>query len=205
MIDRRVQRTRRSLQQALIDLILQKGYDPITIKELTDRADVNYATFYLHYENKEQILDVTLREVSDDLVVELANDERCCIDSQHAMIRIFQHVEAHAHLYRVLFIGGSRVNIAITQTRNYIATLIHNQLMAILPEPDEGIPYEIIAQHTTGALLNVMSWWLENGMPFSPQIMGKMMCKLSSPATLIGLSLGFQLDADKPSTTNSHP
>ena len=55
-MDRRAARTRRSLHQALISLILRKGYDAITVQEIIDEADVGRATFYAHYRGKEDLL-----------------------------------------------------------------------------------------------------------------------------------------------------
>jgi AcrR family transcriptional regulator len=193
MPDRRVQRTKRMLQEALIDLILQKGYEGITIKEIAEHANVNHATFYLHYKNKDDILEITLRETYEPLVLELENDPRCCIDSKQAMIQIFQHVAAHAQIYRVLLSVQGGVNSAVIQTRNYIASLVQCQLMALAPHQAGGIPYDVIAQHSAGALLALVSWWLEHDMPYSPTTMGEMSCQLSSPPTLIGLGLGFQV------------
>ncbi len=193
MSDRRVERTKRMLQEALIDLILEKGYEGITIKEIAEHANVNHATFYLHYKNKEHILEITLRETYEALVLELANDKRCCVDSKQAMIQIFHHVAAHAQIYRVLLSVSGGVNSAIIQTRNYIASLVQGQLTNLAPHQVGGIPYDVIAHHTAGALLAVISWWLEHEMPYSPTVMGEMSCQLSSPPTLIGLGLAFQV------------
>jgi AcrR family transcriptional regulator len=55
-MDRRAARTRRSLHQALISLILRKGYDAITVQEIIDEADIGRATFYAHYRGKEDLL-----------------------------------------------------------------------------------------------------------------------------------------------------
>ena len=54
--DRRIQRTRQSLRTALLELIKEKGYDAISIEEITERANVGRATFYLHYKDKEDLL-----------------------------------------------------------------------------------------------------------------------------------------------------
>ena len=56
--DRRVQRSRELLQQALIELISECRYDAITIQNIVDRAGVGRTTFYLHYSSKDEILDV---------------------------------------------------------------------------------------------------------------------------------------------------
>ncbi|MEO7426535.1 MAG: TetR/AcrR family transcriptional regulator [Fibrobacteria bacterium] len=55
-IDRRIQKTKRLLSESLIALILEKGYEAVTVQHIIDRADVGRSTFYTHYENKEQLL-----------------------------------------------------------------------------------------------------------------------------------------------------
>lgn len=47
--DRRIKRTKMLLQNALVDLMLEKAVSKISVKELTQKADVNRSTFYLHY------------------------------------------------------------------------------------------------------------------------------------------------------------
>ena len=71
--DRRVERTRNSIISAFKEMIIEKEFKDITIKELAERANINRKTFYLHYESMEDILfDLTL-EISD-LLFELLND-----------------------------------------------------------------------------------------------------------------------------------
>src|SRR5258708_31366888 len=53
--DKRVERTRKLLQTALIDLIGKGGYDAITIQDIVDRANIGRTTFYLHYNSKEDL------------------------------------------------------------------------------------------------------------------------------------------------------
>jgi AcrR family transcriptional regulator len=54
--DRRVQRTRKLLQEALMTLILEKGYEAMTIQDIIDRANVGRATFYNHFLDKQDLL-----------------------------------------------------------------------------------------------------------------------------------------------------
>ena len=69
-VDRRIRRTRNQLGQALRELIIEKSYEAITIQDIADRADVNRATFYLHYGTKEELLVTSLTEIFDELVVQ---------------------------------------------------------------------------------------------------------------------------------------
>src|SRR5690349_22765699 len=53
---RQVQRTRQHLEEACIALILEKGYEAVTIQDILDRANVGRSTFYVHYRDKEDLL-----------------------------------------------------------------------------------------------------------------------------------------------------
>jgi hypothetical protein len=55
-IDRRIQKTKKILSEALIALILEKGYEKVTIQDIIDKANVGRSTFYSHYESKDQLL-----------------------------------------------------------------------------------------------------------------------------------------------------
>ena len=55
-MDRRIQRTRQLLHEALIELIQEKGYEAVTVQDILDRANLGRSTFYLHYRDKEELL-----------------------------------------------------------------------------------------------------------------------------------------------------
>jgi AcrR family transcriptional regulator len=59
--DRRIRRTRAALRQALIGLVLERGYDAVTIRDVVDRANVGRSTFYAHYPSKEDLLTAEAR------------------------------------------------------------------------------------------------------------------------------------------------
>jgi AcrR family transcriptional regulator len=62
-IDPRVRRTRGYIQGAFRELLNEKGFKSITVREITERADVNRATFYAHYADKYELLNVTLEAI----------------------------------------------------------------------------------------------------------------------------------------------
>ncbi len=55
-VDRRIQKSKKYLSDAFIALILEKGYEAVTVQEIIDRANVGRSTFYAHFESKEQLL-----------------------------------------------------------------------------------------------------------------------------------------------------
>src|SRR3989337_4369074 len=64
--DRRIQRTRQALRRTLMELIKEKGYDSISVEEITQRANLGRATFYLHYKDKEDLLIDEFSELANE-------------------------------------------------------------------------------------------------------------------------------------------
>src|SRR4026209_3057140 len=61
--DRRVAKTRKALKEALTDLILEKGYESVTVQDVIDRADVGRSTFYTHFLDKDDLLMAILADL----------------------------------------------------------------------------------------------------------------------------------------------
>src|SRR5690349_11404731 len=104
MPDRRIARTRQLLRDALTSLILERGYDTLTIQDITDKANLGRATFYLHFKDKEELLTVSLQEVFDDLKARIGapSKEGLLNGTSPSSILIFEHVAANCDLYRVM-------------------------------------------------------------------------------------------------------
>jgi AcrR family transcriptional regulator len=66
--DPRVRRTKQLLQQAFVDLVRVKSFEDLTVKDITDRAAVNRATFYAHFGDKHALLDETIRTTFRQIV-----------------------------------------------------------------------------------------------------------------------------------------
>lgn len=63
-VDRRIIRTKSMMREALMDLMDEMPFGEITAKDITDRADLNRATFYLHYNNVFELLDELENEIA---------------------------------------------------------------------------------------------------------------------------------------------
>lgn len=60
-VDPRVKRTRQWLRQALLDLMAEKSFEAITVQDIAERATINRATFYAHFNEKYALLEYTMR------------------------------------------------------------------------------------------------------------------------------------------------
>lgn|SRR5690606_17811649 len=182
-LDRRAVRTRRALRDALIALILEKGYDAITVQDITDYADLNRGTLYLHYRDKQDLLLSSSEEMYDDLVAQLTpvSPENLTVDvPERNLTLIFQHVAANADFYRVM-LGDHGVPAFVRRLRHVIEHwgLARFEALRALGMPLTSLPVKFVVSYTSGAIIGVIEWWLENDMPIPPEVLAKYTLELS--------------------------
>lgn len=171
--DPRVRRTRRILQDALVSLILEKEYSSISIKDITDRAEVAYITFFRHYSG----IDELLRQVLDEGLAELLQHiESLASKSEDPANEvegrlIFEYIKQKSDLFRILLKSQSVTRIRKAVLQN-ISTMYQDSC-SFLRRPNAPIPAHIVSNHMTTSLLALIEWWLENKMKPAPSEMGK--------------------------------
>lgn len=171
--DRRVRRTRAALAEALITLVIEVGYEAVTIRSLTERAGVGYATFFRHYPDKDALLRDVLDVVLEDLLLLLGvnGQGRETTSSAADGAVIFRYVQEHAALVRVLL-----------ETSNSMRRLreqgVKSALAANTMRPDAAVPAEIAAEHMVMSIAQLIHWWLEQEMPYTPERMGQICADL---------------------------
>lgn len=179
-LDRRKQRTRRLLHEALLALIVERGYDDLSIQDITDRADLRRATFYLHYKDKDELLVSVLRGTFDALAQQLEAESASDALAGKTYLKTYRlmyaHVAENALLYRTILSGqvGAMVSRSI---RGYLAGQVRRALSSQEANPF-GLPDEVIAHYIAGVELSLITWWLENGQPFSIESMAEMTQRL---------------------------
>ncbi len=185
--DKRVRRTRKALAEALIDLTIEQGYEPVTIQEITGRAGVGYRTFFRHYSDKDALLQDVLRGTITELRQlvgtppqnEAANGSEATdpgagyqpLPAENGRI-IFEHIAAYGDLYRVLFNSGDVVLEPVMEYARREALASLDQLS------DPPVPPTILAQHMVVTTFALAQWWLENEMPYPPQEMADYLARL---------------------------
>lgn len=180
-IDRRVRRTRRQLKKALHDLIQQMPYDDITVERIVDEADISRATFYLHYDEKDDLLYASFASIVDDVKVMLAESE----DKTHFNIRaialvIFKHTHEHRLVYKALTKFDSFGTIMHLQITDMIGIVLR-ELQSILPNDEElGLPLGFYALQIVGIIYATMRWSLETDGTYTPEELTQMVADILS-------------------------
>lgn len=185
-LDRRVQRTRQLLNEALISLIAEQGYDSITVQNIIDRANVGRSTFYAHYQDKEDLLLKGMAEIVHSLILDIESPSNG-LNGAEAYPRIlsatplFEHTQEQHRLYKAM-VGGRGVEVIIKTIQQHLSSHIQNQIEQLLPaEQSPAIDLTVVATYLAGALLTLLTWWLDNNMPYSPTEMDEMFQGLTMP------------------------
>ena len=169
--DRRVQRTRKLLQDALISLMIEKGYEATTVQDIIDRANVGRATFYAHFADKETLLVSRL----EDLRAMLTQQQQQALTTRgglHARglgfsLAMLEHARAHLPLYGAI-VGRASGAFVLQRIHRIIADLAAQDLktLGFKGTPDQrGLATEYIG----GAFMAVLTWWLNHAAKLLPQ------------------------------------
>jgi len=183
-VDPRVKRTRRLLRDALVSLILEKDFASISIKEITERAEVAYITFFRHFESLDQLLMEILDEGLTELLVHIETlakqSETSALETEGRLI--FEYIEQKADLFRILLKSQS-----VTRVRKKVIWNIANIFQkSCLPlaRSNNPLTIAITSNHIATSLLALIEWWLENNMKPEPAQMGKVYKSLIIDSTV---------------------
>ena len=110
--DRRIRRTKRLLIQALTKLMQQKQVNEITVKELTDLADINRGTFYLYYKDIFDMLEKIENELFGKLegIIDLREYEGISKQVKPILCDLFTLIEDNQEMCRVLLSPNGDIN-----------------------------------------------------------------------------------------------
>jgi AcrR family transcriptional regulator len=172
-VDRRVERTRKLLQNALSELILEKGYEKVTVQDVIDRANVGRSTFYAHFESLDQLLlsgFEPLRAQFEDFLSGTTFD----IESPWALsLAMFQQVQKQQ--------GGY---ITLTHIQKFLHGYLLDHLKSSLPKRSKNVPPELLAHYVASSFIALMTWWIDNEYPLSAEKMNEIYRKLVEPGTM---------------------
>ena len=179
--DRRVRRTKQQLGTALLSLIVEKSYDKITVQDLIDRADVGRSTFYAHYETKDDLLISGLDHLTADIELHMADDPSDA-DAILPSLGVFRHIADQHRLFKAL-IGSRGIDLVHKAALEAFTDKARSAIDERAASGEKSsIPAEARAAFVAGSLLAMITWWLDNGMPYPPEQMADMFWQLTATA-----------------------
>lgn len=175
--DARVRRTRDALGDALVALMQEKPFETITVQDVLDRANVGRSTFYSHYRGKDDLLMSDAEEFFESvaMLLSLSGDKS---DRVFPVSEFFGHVIDAKQFVEALASAG-KFSDNMELARGMFARGIERRLAELpkgrrIPENERAA----IAFAHAGALLSLLTWWIDRGMKQSPAEMDQLFHRL---------------------------
>lgn len=167
--DRRVRKTTNALKHALTVLMQKKTIKDITVKELTDIADVNRGTFYLHYEDVFDLLSQSEGDFFAKLreAVELHSEDFMSGNPVPLFCGVYELCRDNADLVSILIGENGDINF-LNQLKTFLREKCLNDWSAILRR--QGIQhFDAYFSFIVGGCLSLLQYWFHGGMIESPE------------------------------------
>ena len=179
--DRRIQRTRKFLQEALLALILEKGYDAVTVQDVIDRANVGRSTFYAHFQGKEDLFLSEFEALRTLFEHHLLGQPLHDASPWGLSLVMFQHAQSQHQLYKALA-GKQGGSIALGHIQRYLTALLSEHLKPQFSKRKNAqVPSEILAHHLISSFISLLTWWLDHDLPYPAERMNDIFRKLTQP------------------------
>ena len=156
--DRRVGKTRKALKEALTDLILEKGYEAVTVQDVIDRADVGRSTFYAHFVDKDDLLMAILADLEMP-----APDHTAWTPDDPAFgwtLELFRHFGSGRRLFKAVA-GSQSGALARRETTRRLEDLAGAELSRVgAGRKLDALRLEIVVRFLVGMFIGFMDWWM---------------------------------------------
>lgn len=183
--DRRVLRTRNILMDTLLDLMIEKGYEAITVQDIVDRANVGRSTFYLHFTDKEQLLLGAIHQLHEFINEQKSNHVVSETPNENPFgfsLAMLQHAQSHRRLYKAI-VGKKGGNTVMYHMQHMFADLVNEEITVFFPSLSLPVPRETVIDFIVNTFMTLLTWWMEQDMPCSAMNLNEIFHKL----TLSGL------------------
>ena len=161
--DRRVGRTRRTLHEALLALILERGWDEVSVQDVCARADVGRSTFYVHFADKEELLLSGFDDLRLHLRAVAASGGDDVLGFSAAM---FQHAREHERLFRAL-VGKRTADVVHRRFVAVLSELLDEDLADVVPV---GPFRDAAVRYLAGAFWELLLWWCDQSSPTAIEV-----------------------------------
>ncbi|KIL40954.1 TetR family transcriptional regulator [Gordoniibacillus kamchatkensis] len=168
-VDRRVLKSQEAIKKAVLELMAEKNFDDITIRDISERANVNRGTIYLHYTDKFDLLDKIIEEHINNLR-ELCQSasEMTFTEGNYVWFEYF----ANNHLF---FSTMLNTKSAASFRSRFLDLIVQEYKVEVdvTEGKNQGLSEDVIVQFFAAAVVGAVEWWFRNGMPLPPRIIAE--------------------------------
>ena len=179
--EKRKRETRQRLLTVATKLLLEQGYANLTIRAITEKADVGYGTFYLHFADKDaiawEIIEAIIEQTDHAFQTRISTFDSP--QREYEVVKLlFQFVAGNKESFLTV-IGRNGSPALSARYRDAVAKLNFKNLeQNRYLRTDIDVPNDFAANFISGATLRLAAWWLENDLDYSPEQMAQMMFEM---------------------------
>ena len=186
--DRRVKRTKRVLRECLFELLENAAIDEITVKELTERADVNRSTFYFYYKDINDMMMQIQSDIFDVFKETVIVPQASFVtveDFTNYILRFFKFCKEYEDICK--FVISNDPN-------NFLAKKIKEALLEHIPDSHKVFspedPRRYLTCFAVSAIWETVLYWMYDGMTTPADEMATFLAQtyFYGGRTLLGLS-----------------
>lgn len=190
-MDRRQQKTRTAVFNALSNLLAQKNYNQISVQEIIDRANIGRSTFYSHFETKDHLLkemctDLFSHIFSDTLDSESTHDFSLATGSPNIIIT---HILYHLRDNQKDIIGilsCESGELFLQFFREYLYELITTRILKDANNELLKLPQDFLINHISCSFIGMIQWWIKGGLKHSPEELAQYFIAVINPIIKTG-------------------
>lgn len=168
-VDRRVRKTKKLLKDCLTQLLREKKIQDITVRELTEMADLNRGTFYLHYRDVFDLLEQTEAELLStfDQLLNSRNARELTGKPSDVLSEIFSMAQEEAPLVEILLGENGDLNF-LNRLKALVREKCLRSWMEVYRHADPWA-FEAYYSFIVSGCVGLVQHWLQSGMQQSPQ------------------------------------
>lgn len=179
--DRRIEKTRRSLSQALFALIGEQGYDATSVQDILDRARVGRATFYAHFRNKEDLLHFGMETISVAIAADRSSTRRRREEPLAFTLAMLRHMDEHHRRSRA-FLGMRKSMVMEHHLRSVLGQLVRQDLARCCHVAGKSELIDLATAYTVNGFLALVRWWVDrNQGQMSPEELNTIFRQIALP------------------------
>jgi len=190
--DRRQIRTKQLIRDALLDLISQKGLTKITVKDLTERADINRGTFYLHYKDVADLTDQLKEDIFADIPLLTSKIDPTDIkvaarnnEPYEPIQRLLEFLLSHSDFLRVMLLPQGDPQLTVKLKFSMKENMLKKFDQYLGPEsPSPAVPADYFMAYITSANIGLLTHWMMSGNDLPVEDIALMMTKIMSQGPL---------------------
>ncbi|AET68660.1 transcriptional regulator [Desulfosporosinus orientis DSM 765] len=168
-VDRRILKSQEAIKKAMVELMSMKNFDDITIQDISDQANVNRGTIYLHYSDKFDLLDKLIQEHINEL--QKMCESACKLDFIDATLIFCEYFDSNYSFFSLML-----ANKGAPYFRNRFLDFLLEEFRKeadVTKGKNQGLNEDVIVRFVASAYVGVVEWWFTNEKPFPHRVLAE--------------------------------